>query len=414
MKKMKWFSAMLVAGVFAFTACSDDENKDVYSELSPEQHKKELETEGIKLVNQLDAAKSLKTYDVLDGFFANMDLANAQPAAAVQFGLNEIMALSSGVKSTVNLKAALVEQTSATKQFAEEAGVYEWNTEVQDWEVVETSQTEATFRFDVDGQTAEVSIYNFTAKEAVHQDEMSTTTVELPLTLNAHVKLGDEVLTSFSLEAQWNDDDTPKHVQEIITLEKFSFESNLTNTTSVVSTSASFKYDGGVIYANGIKVEGNFSYDEILNSVPQQGGDMNTVFAQQVLEHSNIWFQLGNIKVEGIFDVKGFMEELSNSFEQTTTEAEMENMLIDLINKYVITYVRYDDTNEIIAKGEFYLKEVQDNYGGIYNEPAMLMVFGDGSKVTVDQFVEEGFSGLVTEIENFVAALDASYGTPVQ
>ncbi len=417
MKKMKWLSAILVAGVFAFSACSDDENGEVYSDLTPEQQKQEIEKEGIALVQKLDAAKSLKTYDVMDAFFANMDAVGAQPVTAVEFSLNEILALKSGVKTAANLKSALVEQGRISDEFSNETGIFSWDADAQDWALVEASTTEATFRFMVDGQDAEISVYNFSVQDAAHQDETSQMVVELPLTLNAHVKLSDVVLTSFSLVAEWNADDTPKHIQEIITLENFSFESELTNTTSTIGTSAAFKYEGEIIYANGIKVDGNFSYDEIFNTVPQEGGDMNSLFAQQVIEKSNIWFQLGNIKLEGIFDVKGFMEgfaDAAGNFDENTTEEDLDNLLVDLINEYAIIYVRYADSKEIIAKAEFYLQEVEDYYGGTYNEPAFLMVFGDGSKVTVDQFVSEGFTGLVTEIENFVAALEASYGTPVQ
>lgn len=414
---MKWLSAMLVAGVFAFTACSDDENKEVYSDLSPEQHKKEVESEGIALVQKLDAAKNLKTYDVLDAFFTNEDLAKSQPTAIVEFGLNEIMGLKSGVKTAVNLKGALVEeQSSLSAAFDKEAGIYKWDAVVQDWELVKASATEATYRFLVDGVNAEVSVYDFSTKEAAHQDEYSNTIVELPLSMNAHVKLNNVVLTSCSLTAEWNADDTPVHIQEIITLEGFSFESELTNTNTVVGTSASFKYDDEVIYANGIKVEGDFSYDEIYNTMPQDGGDMNAVFTQQVIDNSNIWFQLGNIKLEGMFDVNGFIEAYADeagNFNENTTEADMQNLLVELVNDYAILYVRYADTKEIIAKGEFYLKEVEDFYE-TRNEPALSMVFGDGSKVSVDEFVNSGFAGLITEIDNFIAALEASYGEPVQ
>ncbi|MBR8538288.1 hypothetical protein KDU71_22145 [Carboxylicivirga sediminis] len=417
MKKMKWLSAMLIAGLVAFTACSDDESKEVFSDLSPEQHKKEIENEGIALVQKLDAAKNLKTFDVIDAFFTNMDAVGTQPTLAVQFGLNEIVSLANGVKSTVNLKGALVEQSRATEMFAEEAGIFLWDAEVQDWELLETSSTEATFRFMIDGQDAEISVYDFTAKDATHQDEYAEMVVELPLTLNAHVKLNNVVLTSFSLAAEWHDDDTPKHIQEIITLEDFSFESELTNTSSTIGTSASFNYLNEVIYANGISVDGEFSYHEIFDTMPQDGSGMDAIFTQQVIEKSNIWFQLGNIKLEGIFDVKGFIDayidEVGN-LPQNPTEEDMENLLVKLINEYAILYVRYADTKEIIAKGEFYLKEVEDYYGGTYNEPALNMVFGDGSKVTVDEFVNSGFAGLITEIENFVAALEASYGAPVQ
>ena len=100
----------------------------------------------------------------------------------------------------------------------------------------------------------------------------------------------------------------------------------------------------------------------------------------------------------------------SGALNENSTEEDMQDMMVELINEYAILYVRFADSDEIIAKGEFYLEEVSDNYGGSYVEPAFLMVFGDGSKVTIDQFVEEGFADLITEIESFFAALEEAYG----
>ncbi|WP_430816829.1 hypothetical protein [Carboxylicivirga sp. RSCT41] len=413
MKKMKWISAILIAGVFAFTACSDDEGSgEVFSDLPVEEQKEKMESEGIAMVQKMDEAKNLKTYDVIDGFFALMDIADAQAVKAVEFSLNEVKSVQE-TKSIVNLKGALVDKMRASDEFKAEAGVYEWDSEMNDWMVVEESTTEITYRFLVEGQDAEISVYDFNVQDAAHQDDPEMV-VELPLSLNAHVKLGATVITSFSLQAEWNDDDTPKSITEIITLENFSFTSELTNTTSKVAASASFKHNEDVIYGNGFSLEGDFSYTEIFNTLEGEGG-MDDALAQEVLEKANVWFQLGNIKIEGILDFKGFMEGFaekvdSGELNETSTEQDMQDMMVELVNEYALLYVRFADSNEIIAKGEFYLEEMTDNYGGSYVEPAFLMVFGDGSKVTVDQFVEEGFADLIAEIESFIAALEEAYG----
>ncbi|MCU4157990.1 hypothetical protein J1N10_18595 [Carboxylicivirga sp. A043] len=411
MKKMKWLSAMLIAGVFAFTACSDDEgNGENFSDLPVEEQKAQMESEGIAMVQKMDEAKSLQTYDVLDSFFALMDEANAEPVKALEFSLNEVMSLQQ-TKSIVSLKGALVDKMRASDEFYAETGVYEWDAAVGDWAVVEQSDSEVTYRFPVEEQTAEISVYGFAVKDATHQDDPEMV-IELPLSLNAHVKLGEVVITSFSLTAEWNDDDTPKNITEIITLENFSFTSELTNTTSKVGASAAFKYKEEMIYGNGFTLEGDFSYDEIFNTIPGDETGMDDALAQEVLEKANVWFQLGNIKIEGILDFKGFMEALADKVETVNMEDEdaFNDMMVELINEYAILYVRFADSNEIIAKGEFYLEEVDDLYGGSYVEPAFLMVFGDGSKMTVDQFVEEGFGDLLDEVESFINALEEAYG----
>ncbi len=409
---MKWLSAMLIAGVFAFTACSDDEgNGENFSDLPVEEQKAQMESEGIAMVQKMEEAKSLQTYDVLDAFFTLMDEASVEPVKALEFSLNEVKALQQ-TKSVVNLKGALVDKMRASDEFYAETVIYEWDATASDWMLVEASEDVITYRFPVEAQAAEISAYNFNVQDAAHQDDAEMV-IELPVSLNAHIKLGDEVITSFSLAAEWNADDTPKNITEIITLENFSFTSELTNTTSKVGASAAFKYKEETIYGNGFTVEGDFSYDEIFNTISGDETSMDNALAQEVLEKANVWFQLGNIKIEGILDFKGFMDgyaDKANSINENTTEEDLQDMMVELVNDYAILYVRFADSNEIIAKGEFYLEEKEDYYGGTYVDPAFLMVFGDGSKLTIDEFVENGFGDFISEIESFVEALDAAYG----
>lgn len=413
MKKMKWLPAMLIAGVCTFTACSDDEAKgDVFSELTEEQHKENIEKEGIAMVQEMEDLANLATYDVIDAFMGFMDQSEQKQLAVLQVSLNEIQALKNGPKSTANPKALMMEKKRLSDEFKSETGIYEWDAEALDWKLLEESETEATFRFLVDGQDAEISVYNVSVKDAANQDEASEMIMELPLTINAHVKLGGQIITSFALTAEWHNDDLPKNVKEVITLEAFSFTSELTNTSTKLSASAAFKHNNTNIYSNGFELKGEFDYSAIMNTLPENEGDLSSLYSQTVLENANIWFQIGNIKVEGLFDFEGFMEGMADKMKELgegATEADFDNALVELVNEYAVLYVRYADTGEIIAKGEFYFAEYEED-GYTYEEPALRMVFGDGSKVSVDDFFNNGFGDMIEEVKDMLDELEAAYG----
>jgi hypothetical protein len=103
MKKMRWLPAMLLAGVFAFTACSDDEkNGDVFSSLTEEQHKEKIEQEGIAMVQEMDDLTNLQTYDVIDAFegFASKTNLFDLNSGVIGMSLGEVVSLKKGPKAT--------------------------------------------------------------------------------------------------------------------------------------------------------------------------------------------------------------------------------------------------------------------------------------------------------------------------
>jgi hypothetical protein len=408
---MRWLPAMLLAGVFAFTACSDDEkNGDVFSSLTEEQHKEKIEQEGIAMVQEMDDLTNLQTYDVIDAFVDLMDQSETQQTKALEFSLNEVVSLKNGPKATLDFKAVTEVQKRISEEFAKETGIFKWNAEAGDWEKVDDSTTEATFRFMVEDKEAEISVYDVAFKDAAHQDAESDMVIELPTSIKAYVKYDNNIITSFSLSAEWNDDDTPKSIVEEVTLEAYSFSSELINTTSKVSASATLKHNEKVIYANGFILEGDFDYEKIEAILSDSEDDMNGLYGQTILENTNIWFQLGNIKIEGAFDIKGFMEDMADKAQSSTDESgDMEDMLIELFNNNATLIVRYADSQEIIAKGELYMAEYT-NGDETDTEPAMRMVFGDGSKVSVDEFFENGFGDMGKEIEDLLEKLETSYG----
>ena len=403
MKILKFLPALLMAVPVLFTACSDDEKKekDVYSELTVEAHKENVEAEAVGLANQMEAVGDMQTFDVMKTFSENMessDLFSEEGANKVVSGINKVMAEVASVKSPksgLSLKSLAVEDESVTAMFAEYAGIYTWNG--TDWEK-EASSTEMTFKFQVEGKGAEIGISKFEFVTATNQtvDEFK---LELPTDIKMGISYDSNVLCSFSFEGEYAEDDMPESLVEKITLEGFTLESSLKLTKNTkVKTDVSFDYNGDVIYSSGFEVNGEFNFDDIYDTVEGDTNEEGPMAAAEIVENASAYFQLGNIKADASVDFEGMINAMEKAEEQT------QEAFLKILNDNAQGFVRYADTKEVIAKTEFYF--YTDEYGE--EEMSMKMVFADGTSVD-DSFWTNGFEDFKTQVNDIITELNEKY-----
>jgi len=426
MKKMNFLPAMLIAGLCAFSACSDDEgNGEVFSDLTTEEHKAKLEDEGIAFAQNMDAVADLKLYDVVDAFMnlQELDQQNTDVNPTVAFGLDQVNELRKGAKSSVNLKVlAPEEKGSISAEFAEQTGVYTWD---GTGFVYAANKDEITYVFPVGENEVEakITVNNFSVQLAANQDQEGFE-IELPLSLNMSVTLGAEEICSYALVGEWYDNDTPKSLIETIKLEMYTFTHELSNTKSTLSMGSSFDKDGTIIFANNITIEGNVDYSAIMAELEAAEGEedgLSSAMGQEILTKANAWFQLGNVKMEGVLDVKGMMNGMEAGMSTIESEEALNALMVELLNNNVKLYVKYADSDEIIAKSEFYLN-TYDDYDWIqeadgswtevpatFTEPDIRMVFADDSAVDSD-FFNTGFEDMIAEIDALIAKMEANFG----
>ena len=400
MNKAKFLSAILIAGLCVFTACNDDKDKgEILSKLKPEEHKEKLANEGEVIIDKMSAVADLETYAVVDVFFDLMDGSETKSSSAVKFGLNEINSVKTGTKVSVEV----AEVYKISDEFKNEAGIYSWDVQDKKWDKIKESETELTYKFKVDKIDAEVSVTSFkTIAASINDDRIGNFESELPVEFKMHIKLGDKTLTSFELAAEWNDDNTPKKLVEEFVLEGFKFTCELKNTNETISLETSFKLEDYTIYANGIELNGDFDYKTVMDTgFSNTADEYSEALGQEVIEKGNVWLQLSDIKVQGIFDAKSFIEDLDPKKEPTDLE------LIDLLNEHSKLYIKYAGENEIIAEGEFFLEEFED-YNETYNVVSFKMIFSDGSSVA-DNFFKSGFSDMITKISHLIKDVNSSY-----
>ena len=408
---MKFLPAMLIAGLCAFSACSDDEgNGEVFSDLTTEEHKAKLEDEGIAFAQNMDAVADLKLYDVVDVFMnlQEQDQQNTNVNPTVAFGLDQVNELRKGAKSSVNLKAlAPEEKGSISAEFAEQTGVYTWD---GTGFVYAAKEGEITYIFPVGDVDATITVNNFSVQLAANQ-EMDDFELELPLSLDMSVTLGTAEICSYALVGEWYDNDTPKLLKETIKLEVYTFSHELSNNKSTLSMGSSFDNNGTVIFANNITIEGNVDYSAIVAELEATEGEdgLASALEQEILTKANAWFQVGDVKMEGVLDVKGLINGMSEA-ENIDSEEAYNALMVELLNANVKLYVKYADSNEIIARSDFYTI-IKDGFS-IWQ---MRMIFGDGSAVASD-FFDTGFEDMIAEIDALIATMEANFGeeTPAE
>jgi len=142
------------------------------------------------------------------------------------------------------------------------------------------------------------------------------------------------------------------------------------------------------------------------NSTNADGFPMN----QEIIESTNAYFQIGNVKADALFNVSAMINAMKNVPETELTEAKM----VELLNENAKIYIRYADSKEVIAYGEFYLKPATDYYGDQYDEMSMKMTFSDNTAFDESVFFASGFSKMIQEINDLIIAMNTNYGMELE
>ncbi len=411
MKKNLWIPAVLLAGVFAFTACSkDDDSSESFSSLTPEQHKENLEKEGVAFVQNMNGMADLGLFNVIDEFITLNDQTPAMQAHQfVSLGLTQIEAVKDAPQVSVQLKQLKAEgDESISSLWGEGTGIYEWDASNSVWTKT-AADDQITFKFDIEGSAAVISATNFSYQKASHQTEDGFV-IELPKSLNFVISLDGTNLCTYAYTGQWYENDTPQLLQEEFYLEGYTSTATLDlQNQSHLKTSSSLKYNESVIYQSGFELQGDVDYNSIMDQMDQMDNE-DDLYDQTVIKNANAYFQLGNIKMDGLINAEKLVSDLKSlDASGIKTEKEGWQMMADIFNNNAKLYVRYADSNEIIAKAEVYVTEDYDSYYDYTDyDLDVRMLFADGSAVSGD-FFDSGFGDMITEINKLISDMNENY-----
>ncbi|MGM0376275.1 MAG: hypothetical protein ACQEQ0_05840 [Bacteroidota bacterium] len=414
MKIRNIFLALMAATVIF--GCDDDDakNGNEFSDLSPEQHKENLEQSGQNLVDKLEPMADMEAIRVAVGFQALVD--TTFPAGdEVMYALQSVTQLEDGAEAVFNLKSVTQDPQKLAQLFNEHSGVYTFDLQTGTWEE-ESSDGELTFHFPTRGSEENDATISFTNFSFIDNPNTETSTEfpELLETLDGTLSVDGQELMSMDFNGAYDDEGLPTELSETIEMQDYVISGTMNRSSSEASYDQRFTYQGEDVLTSSFTVNGNLDYSTLSNhaenDVPLE--------QQEVISDANIEVNVDDIKFEGLADwgaIQSGMEDAMSDGSGEEMDSNFMELLVEILNENMILYVRYADSNEIIARSEFYvIEEQQDEQYEDYTDLIdVRMVFGDGSAVD-ESFFGEGFDDLIKRVNELITQAEENYGLNIQ
>lgn len=308
--------------------------------------------------------------------------------------------------------------TSLEELFAENTGTHDWNPETEDFDFTPDSGDEIIVNYpSTEGgpiNNASIILSNYTGvyiESPLSEEDYSG---DLPTSLNVELKVDDVTEMTYAFEIDYNSEGVPEMVETTLTLNTYSLAVSLTNTDSKVGATVNFSNDSKTLIEVATEVNGDFTdqaFDdadanedptEVINDGNFSLTLLNLKFSAE-LQFAAMYNAIGGDSFEGYYD-----EYEGNTDPKPDLEANAE-LLEGALSDHATLKLTYVDTKKTAADVEWYTFVESEEYccGTDHSiELGARMVFEDGSKMDVEDFLETGFDELETAINNLIGQIE--------
>lgn len=424
MKKLLLLLALGSALLFA--GCEKDKENggddEITEPLTVEQNKELMQQIGVDFVNEMAAMQQEPGVKALTSFGIHANQYEDDEGGRIN--QSSVITMAKSVLGFTYQKASAVEFgyaaariaqddeddfTSLQELFDENTGTYTWNFDTEEYDFEDNSTDEVIFEFpsEVNGTTndATLTLSNYssvTIGNPLDEDYDG----DLPTSLDVSLEVDGSSSMTYGFEIDYNSEGVPESIDTEMTLGSFSLTVGLTNTTSKVGASVSFNNGSKTLIATSTEVNGDFS-DSAIDAADESEDPTEVVtdgtFSFTLMDlkfdaeidFASLWNEIGDL--DTYYD--SYDEDPRPDLEGNATAIE------DALNEHGVLKATYISTGKSAADVEFYtfIDDYQDgDYSEEYIELGARMVFEDESKVDVEDFLESGFDGLESAINDLV------------
>lgn len=400
MKKTFYLVTSALTMLIALNSCKTDvldlDKTLSFSTQTVEQQKQTIEQNGIDLVTKMDAMQDTKAMIALQAF----STATGSPSFVkplVQLRTNLIR---NDVKALETFNGQMKVAAAVGDDFW---GVWTWNPTKEVFDYVASTNKTATILFPA------------TENSTTNNGELKITYVEstvlvpdvdpveyMPKSISVVLKVGGTVALKADYSGTYKTDATPTKITQTLEIEKFNWSLEFTNDDKDVSAKYAFNFDSEVLLKYEVGASGSLTASNIQTS-------FNDGNPENAITSGAMYFQVMNIAVLGGFkDFKGFMTE--GKALKDTNDKTYADKSVAIFNKYIKMYGYFVKEKKKFADIEFYVLEDTYTYFDYYTQKDVTetsynteprFVLSDGSKVTIEDFVQTGFEDLITKLESY-------------
>ncbi len=389
MKKTIYLLVSTVALSFALSSCKTDvldlDKELKFSTQTVEQQKQTIEQNGIDLMNKVDAMQNSKAMIALQSF-ANLSGGPSfvKPLTQLRANLlkNDVKAL-----ETFNgqMKVAAVDEDFW--------GTWTWNSTKQDFDYVAGKANTATIIFPAsEDSNTNNGLLTFVYVESSVVAPDTDPAQYMPKSMSVVLKVSGSTALTADFSGSYKSDGTPTKVTQTLEIDKYNWKIEFTNDDKDVSAKYAFNYNTDVLIKCEIGAAGSFTATNIEEN-------MNTETPENIFSSGAVYFQVMNIAFLGGFqDFKGFANAMK-AIDYSTNGKTAYQEEAAALNKYLKMYGYFVKEKRKFADVEFYVYEDSKQSDIYYTEPRF--VLSDGSKVSIQEYLQTGFEDLITQIQSY-------------
>jgi len=430
--------------VITFSACKkDDDSSDStydvkYNEASVDENKGTIEDNGIEFTQEMDAMKELEAVEVASNM-ASLNDKGGFPMGSSAMQMIPINILSALKKSSspnsisAELKSVTEDPENLEEVWDQIVGVYEYNSTIDEFETVSQGGNEVIIKFpgkegDITNN-AQFKINNFNYVEITEPvfteegEDYGIVGQQLPISVHAELTYEGSVLSTFDFSASYKNNGIPTKCNSTLAVNPYSISVSISHDPySNASSKFSFEKRGKILLETFAEMNGDWSKENIednvetVREVNEYYTDESTeVTFENIVSNANAYFQILNIKVAGMVDIKSLATKVNDYEDQldagTITEETYASKMAEAINAHAKLVVLNIAENRMIAKVQAY-KYYDDEYDEWY--ASAKFVFGDGSSIDSETYManeeyREEFGDLIDQINALIDDFKADY-----
>lgn len=407
---MKKYLFLLAIATVILTACDKNSTSELdldkklsFTTLTVEEQKSTIEENGTSMLEAMQGineTQAFKTADYLLNFGYN------QPMAVPMLKLKNLINQNSKDASKSFIKALKVLAVDEESIW----GKWQYNFSTQTMEKLEDLNNEITMYFPADSlSTTNNGYIHFIYSEVLFNidgyDEY------YPESMDFEMKVNNAIIMSASFDAKYYDDAFPKSATESLNLDVYSWKTTFSNDLSKSNETLEIKKGDVILIKSLSEAEGTLTREALSNYNPGE--------SESPIQKVAGYFQVMDLAIKGgSDDLVKLTNETSALDSQTLSDREYYDALTEVLNSNTVMYAMFVSSNTKIADIEFYTLESTQTYETwVYNpvtyewqiqtvteswyEVAPRLVLGDGSKMTIDEYMDSSFDDMFTEYENY-------------
>lgn len=428
MKKTLLIGLLVVTAIF--TGCNKGEEDEPLTESD---NKAMIQDIGVEFVNEMSAMQDLESVSVLTSLGSKLTSLEDDEEFPDKAHLNN----SAVTRITKSITAVAYQKTSAKRfgkyttkvaldkneddyesleeLFDDNTGTYSWNSDIEDFDFEDNSDDEVIFEFpsEEDGTTnnAVLTLSNYTSVQVSNPIEEEYEG-DLPTSLDVTLTVDGTELIAYGFEIDYTNEGYPETVNTQLDIEGYSLAVSTTHTNTKVSSSVSYKHDSKVLIATTYELNGNFSDSNL-----EENEELED--PTEVITDGSFTLTLLDLKFSADLDFAALYDETEDLegyydpyYDDVRPDLEGNaEKLESALNESGSLKATYVSTGKTAADVEFYtFLDGDDEYGDEWIEIGARMIFEDGSKVDVEDFLESGFDGLESSLNDLIDDINSELG----